>query len=166
VKYVGVLFDSSQDSDFPAKAERAARQAGLRVYAYPIEKEKEVGRAMQLLKESGAEVFLMTYDPLIMNPEIFRYLVDFSVNNRMALFVPSNALLKSGGVMSFEADYPDLGRQAGALVNSALKKSGGPMGVELLAPRKGVLGLNLKVADIVGVSIARDVIRKADNVYE
>ncbi len=164
IRHVGLLFDSSQSTNFAADSERAARELGLKVYAYPIEKEKEVGRALQLLKESGAEIFLMTYDPLIMNPEIFRYLVDFSITNRLALMVPSKALLKSGGVLAYEADYTEVGRQTAELVGRFL--NGEKLTAGLSYPNRGEIGINLKVARILGVTVSANILKKADHIYE
>lgn len=164
LRHVGMLFDSSQSTNFAADSERAARELGLKVYAYPVEQEKEVGRALQLLRESGAEIFLMTYDPIIMNPEIFRYLVDFSITNRLALMVPSKALLKSGGILAYEADYPEVGRQTADLVNRYFR--GQKLTPGLSYPSRGEIGINLKVARIIGVVVSENILKKADHIYE
>src|SRR5688572_10334133 len=121
---------------------------------------------MQMLKETNADLFLMTYDPPIMNSERFRYFVDCSITHPLPLVVPSKALLRGGAVLSLEASYLEIGRQTGQLVNGILSRATAKSGEFLDSPRKTEIGVNLKVADIMGVTIAPQVLQKAHYVHE
>jgi len=131
----------------------------------PMTKKKDVGRALALLHQEGAEVFLMMYDPLYMNPEGVKYFIDFAISHRIAVVVPSKLLLKNGGVLSVEANYGDVGRQTAQMVNRVLKDRHAANQLELEFPDRVEVGINLKIANALGVVIPDDVVGKADYVY-
>jgi ABC-type uncharacterized transport system substrate-binding protein len=166
VRRVGLLVGTSMATREVQSFKRAAEDLGLSVNIQLVQKEKAVGQAMQALKIWGAQAFMLTFDPLIMNPHSWQYLVGFAVTNHMALVVPSRSLLKSGGLLSLEADYPALGRQAGEIVNRAVADQGRVRELGLAHPAAAEIGINLKMADVVGLQIHPAIRKRAHYVHE
>ncbi|MGQ0645096.1 MAG: ABC transporter substrate-binding protein [Elusimicrobiota bacterium] len=157
-----ILSHSGVGQDF----QQSARELGLEINVRSVQKEKAVGQAMQALKDWGVEVFLVTFDPLVMNPETWKYLVGFSVVHKVGLVVPSKALLKNGGVLSLEADYHALGRQTGALVNDAVRDPGLLEGGGFAYAVHGETGINLKMMEALGLKLRDSVRKSAVHVYQ
>jgi len=99
-KRVGTLFNSSTYDTMLSESEKAAKTVNLQIFVEPVKGVKEVGHALHSLTEKKVDVFLMCYNPLLMNPESFKYLVDFCAIRKIGLVVPSKALLTKGGVLS------------------------------------------------------------------
>lgn len=162
---VGLLYNPARQSKFVKDLKAAAESMGIEVNAQPVQKEKSMARALETLKNWGTQMFLLTYDPLLMNPESWLYLSGFSITNRIALTVPSVALLKKGGTISLEANYVVLGRQAAAIAN-ALLEAAGPIPRLVQRPAKAEIGVNLKIAGVLEISIPASFQKKAEFIHE
>lgn len=163
VHSVGFIYDSALESPLPAGARKPSDSGGLRIEAAPAAAEHEISAALQSLKEKGVESFIATYDPIVMNPESIKFIVEFCAQNRIALIVPSKALLKNGGLLSLEADYVELGRQTGLMINRILKQpdSGGAME----SPQKSEVGINMKMAEALNITFKESAMNRADYIH-
>jgi len=161
---VGVLFNPERGTRYVEDLRRAAGSMGMEIYAQGLNSERDIGKAMNAIKKNDVDVFLMTYEPFVMNPETWQYLVGFFVTNRIACLVPSRGLLKSGGVLSLEADYEQLGRQTAAVVKRLLEDPAAKNGMAF--PAKREVGINLKMAELFEMVIAEDIQKRAEHVYK
>ena len=163
---VGLVIGANHPPEFKRRLAELAEKASLKIRIVEVKKVNEVSEAVERVFRDGSEVFLMTYDPLIMNPESFKYLVDFSISNNLYLVAPSRALLKGGALASLEADYLDIGRRTAEIANSILKDSGLSSRLELEFPSKEEVSVNRKIANSLRVNIPPSVIKKAVYVQE
>ena len=158
-----VLYDPEWDENFVSEAKKAAAAFQLQVFAPRVERQNEIGEALQECKNKGAQFFLITYNPKIMNPESFRYAVNFAVTPRMGLVVPGKPLVKNGGLISLEANYPAIGGQTAALVEKALAKT--PASPELQFPKETEISVNDSIAKTLGIEFSSATLRKANYVH-
>jgi ABC-type uncharacterized transport system substrate-binding protein len=77
----------------------------------------------------------------------------------------SQSFVKAGSLVSLYPDFEDIGNQAGVMARDLL---GGrrPSAAGIVAPRKAMLAVNLRVADVIGLSIPAAVRRRANATYE
>jgi putative tryptophan/tyrosine transport system substrate-binding protein len=73
--------------------------------------------------------------------------------------------VKSGGLMSYAADYPALFRWAAEIVNQLLRGAK-PGDIPVEQPTKFELAINLKSAKLLGLTIPPSLLARADEVIE
>jgi putative ABC transport system substrate-binding protein len=160
IKRVGVLFNPEKQEAIVDELMEAADSLKVYVDAVPIRKENEIGEAMQSLEKRGTKILLLTYDPLIMNPETWQYLVGFALTHHMGLMVPSLSLLKNGGLLSLEADYRAVGKQTGGLVLEMLKDHNESHSAHLDSPSLKEIGFSVKTGKAIRMDISANVRKK------
>jgi len=163
-KRVGLFFNPSENNRLLRDAQKAATALNITLDAEPVGEESKLGQAIQSLNEKGTQIILMTYDPLFMNPETWKYLVDFSIRHRMGLVVPSKTLLKNGGFISLEANYLDVGRQTGVMVNRVIENPDRIQNLHLEFPNQKEIGVNLKMINIIDMKLSKSVLKRANHV--
>jgi ABC-type uncharacterized transport system substrate-binding protein len=161
VKIVGTVMDPFFSSELRAEMERAAPASGLTIWAEPASENREFSRALEVMS-GKIDAFLLVFDPTVLREETFRRLAHYSMTQRVPLVVPAFALLKSGAVLSLEASYETIGRQAAETADALL--AGRPTAVT--TPRKVEVGVNLKASKNMGVPLDKDAFQKADRIYE
>jgi len=158
---IGLLINSEKKDLFLRQFVSLSDKLGLDIIVESLSRENEFSRKVQLLEDKGVKVFLMTFDPLVMNPDSYKYLVDFCLTQRIELVVPSKALLKNGGLASLEANYEDIGRQTAKVASQILNDRSSASRLHLEFPDQQEVGINLKVADKLGVSFSPSTIMNA-----
>lgn len=159
---LGLLFNPSRNPDTTRAARKIAEELSVQIEALPIEKERDIGGALEKLRQKNMEVFVMTMDPLLMTAETLRFLADFCVKNRVAFVVPSKLLLNSGGVLSVEADEREVGRLTAQLANRILQNDKEAASPRIHYSNREVIGVNLKLSKVLGLDIAPAVLAKAE----
>ncbi len=165
IKSVGMIYNGSMGVPYSQSDRKYSEDMGLQIIPVPVKRENEISGALQTMKDKGVESFLATYDSMVMNSESIKFIVDFCIQNRIALIVPSKALLKSGGLLSLEADYVELGRQTGLLIDRLLKNIDTPERNSLEIPQKSEVGINLKMAEVLNIRFKESVTNGANYLY-
>ena len=83
----------------------------------------------------------------------------------MRLRYPAPIFVELGGLMSFGADWIDLGRECARMV-AEIFKGANPASIPISQPTKYELGLNLKIAKALGIEIPPSLLVQADKVIE
>lgn len=160
-RHVSVLYHPVKGKKLLDEIARSIRGSDLMVLAEKIRKQKDVSKGIQNLEKMGSKVFLVTFDPLIMNRESYKYLVQYTITRGISLIVPSKSLLKNGGLVSLEADYGDIGRQTGKIVNRILGDASLAGSLRLEPPEQKNIGVNLKVARALNIDLSPLALKKA-----
>lgn len=143
--------------------DRAARTAGLRPIAYPVETDADVDRALADIGKRGAEAMLVTP-----TGPVFRGLeriLTFASAKRIAVISPTKWLVQEGALMAFEPDLPKLVVRTAAITAKILNGTK-PADIPVEAPTTYELWINLASAQAVGIKIPSAVRLQASRVFE
>lgn len=160
---VGVLYDPEKTGPFVEEARRRAKALGLDLVARAVSSEKEVPAALRALVPQVDTLWLIP-DSTVLTEDSLRFLLNTALEATIPVLGFSPDLVKSGALIGLSVNYEDLGRQGGLLAKSILNgQSGPPLG--LAQPDRLRLSLNLKTAKFLGITVAPDLVNRADDVY-
>jgi ABC-type uncharacterized transport system substrate-binding protein len=162
VRTVGTVYDPTVNRAMIDDLRGKAQGLGLTLRAEPVEKTNEFAPTLRGM-EQGVDAFLVIFDPLLMRPEAFDYLLIFAATQRIPLVVPSFALLKAGATLSVEADYEALGRRSAETARKALA---GEAPAGLAAPDAWKVGFNRRTAKSLELRADENAAAGADQVHE
>jgi ABC-type uncharacterized transport system substrate-binding protein len=160
ISRVGTVYNPANSLNLIKKMEKDAQQFQIKIIAKKVEDSREISKSIQSLANQ-IDAFVMFFDPMLLSVEVFQTLVDFSVSNSIPLVVPASALLKQGALLSLEADYSGVGEQVAELANKITDKSVTVSDVGVETPDKTILGVNLKVSELLGIKLPNSLIGKA-----
>jgi len=87
-------------------------------------------------------------------------LVDHVARQRLPAIYEGTSFVELGGLISYGADIPDVYRRAAGLVDQILKGAN-PGDLPIEGPTRSDLGVNLKTATALGVTIPADLVKQA-----
>jgi putative tryptophan/tyrosine transport system substrate-binding protein len=162
VKRVGVLYTQAS----AAEAEEIRTECGRMGFQFVG---KQVDNRQQFpedLKDLSWRIdcFFMLNDPEIFFPKSIEYLLANSLQENYPVVGLSYLHTKAGALLSFDFDYPDLGRQTGELALRILKGEKAE-GMAPVMPEKVNISINVAVADRLGLTLPPDEVKKADKVF-
>ena len=94
-----------------------------------------------------------------------KLIVDFVVNRRLPSMFFAKEFVDAGGLISYGPSFPDSYRRAALYVEKILKGAK-PADLPVEQPTKFELGINLKTAKQIGVTIPPNVLTRADRVIK
>ncbi len=163
---VGIVMDATHPAGYRNRLESLAHKSDVQVVIKEVSKVNEVSRAIGEIYSEGANVLLLTYDPIIMNPETFKYIIEFSISKNMLVVAPSKALLKGGAMASLEANYIDIGRRTAEIANNLLKDPSLSVTLNLEFPYKEEVSVNRKIAKSIDMNIPSAILKRAVYIHD
>ena len=112
------------------------------------------GRAQGLLTITGSSLFRRQ-----------KQIAELAIKHRLPSMFEGNTWVESGGLMSYSADDLAVYRRAATYVDKILKGAK-PADIPVEQPTKFELGINLKTAKQIGVTIPPNVLARADRVIK
>jgi putative tryptophan/tyrosine transport system substrate-binding protein len=94
-----------------------------------------------------------------------RRILELVQQNRMPAIYPSESWINGGGLIYYGANLPDLHRRAAIYVDKILKGAK-PADLPVEQPMKFDLGINLKAAKQIGLTMPPNVLARADRVIQ
>jgi len=91
--------------------------------------------------------------------------VDLAAAHRIAAVYELQGFVKTGGLMSYEVDVPEMERRAANYVDKILRGAK-PADLPIEQPTKFNLFINLKTAKALGLTIPSSLLLQADRVIE
>ncbi len=144
------------------EVQAAARKLGLDVDTLEIRRPEDIAPAFGALK-SGAQALYVCTDSLV-NAYHAR-INTLALGARLPTIYSTRAFLEAGGLMSYGANNADLFRRAADYVDKILRGAK-PGEIPVEQPTKFELGINLKTAKALGLTIPEAFLRRADEVIE
>lgn len=159
---VGVIYSPASSRLFKGAAQ-ALRGLGMQSVGREVESGKELPEAFGKIVHQ-MDLILMIPDTKVYFPKSIEYLLVEALKNKVPVIGLAASYTRAGALISFEADYHDVGKQAGEMALRIMdgEKAGD---IEPSRPRKIKSSLNLAVAERLGVKIDAQVIRETDEVF-
>jgi putative tryptophan/tyrosine transport system substrate-binding protein len=104
-------------------------------------------------------------------PEMFttnrhrKLIVELSAGHRLPAIYGQRSPTAEGGLMFYGVDLPDLFRKAAVYANRILKGEN-PADLPVQAPTKYELVINVKTANVLGLTVSPTLLARADEVIE
>jgi putative tryptophan/tyrosine transport system substrate-binding protein len=143
--------------------EEAARRLGVHLQIVEVDAPDELEGAFAAMRREGAEALLMFHSPFFTAQR--QRLVELAAQHRLPGIYESKAYVEAGGLMSYNVNNADLFRRAAAYVDKILKGAK-PADLPVEQPRKFELVINLKTAEVLGLTIPPMVLFQADEVIK
>jgi putative ABC transport system substrate-binding protein len=162
---VAVIWDPATPSHGPGlKAVEAAGPAlGLRTQPVAVRSATEYESAFSAIVRERSGGVLVLSTPLFIAGA--RLLAELAMTHRLpSLFGPRHHV-EAGGLMSYSPDRADLWRR-GAIYVDKILKGAKPAELPVQQPTKFELGINLKTAKVLGLTIPQSLLRRADEVIQ
>lgn len=159
---IGVIY-SPASAHIYGEISQACRALGLQAVGREIASGKELHDTFDEM-ERRIDLLFMVPDTKIYFPKSIEYILMEGVKHKVPIVGLASSYTRAGAIVSFEADYADLGRQAGEM---ALRIAGGekPSRIEPARPKRVKMSVNLVVAERLGIRVPPEVLREASDVY-
>ena len=103
-------------------------------------------------------------DRTVLTTQSLQYVFLFAFQNNLPLIGLSDHFVKMGALFAVGPDYEDIGRQSGELAARILSGEE-PGDLSYVSPRRVLLSLNLRTAEIIGIRVPDHVVRSAAATY-
>jgi putative tryptophan/tyrosine transport system substrate-binding protein len=140
-----------------------AQQAHLKLLSVEVRGVKEFDRGFALLAKHRPSALLLTADPMILVH--MGRVVEFTAKHKLPAIYNTRETVVAGGLMSYDANHPELYRRAATYVDKILKGTK-PGDLPVEQPTKFELVINLKTAKALGLTIPPSLLLQADQVIE
>ena len=141
----------------------AAEANRIRLVILEARTAEQVPRELQAAVTAAAGGLLVLGDPLTYS--LRREIADLSATFRLPAVYPSREWVEAGGLMSYGADRRQMYRRAAEYADKILKGAK-PGDLPVERPTKFELGINLKTAKALGLTIPPSVLARADHIIE
>jgi putative ABC transport system substrate-binding protein len=158
IRRVWAIFYAADPSSMAAvrKAEEAAPRLKLELVTRPVRTPEELERVFQDIRPGDALL-----PPDIATMDIPAVLLEVSLSSRVPAVFPAALWVGHGGLVSYGSDYHAQGVQAARLVAKILRGAR-PQDLPVEGADKIDLAVNLKTAGLLGVTVPRKVLLRAD----
>ena len=141
----------------------AAKASKVRLSIAKVSSEQEIEPTLAALARDGAQGVLIASDPLL-NGQV-RRIAEISLKHRLASIAFARRHIEAGGLMSY--GEPDLAnyRRAAYFFDRILKGTK-PQDLPIEQPTQVELGVNLKTAKALGITVPQSLLISAEKVIE
>ncbi len=144
-----------------AIAEVAATNLGLHVAEHPIKNDKELKDSINRFKKLEGDAIYHVSDLLVQSQANFIFRV--ARRKKLPTMFGSSAWAARGSLAGYGPNDFEMGRQAASLVDQILKGAR-PENLPIERAKKFDLFINLRTASVIGITVPRDVLSRADKV--
>jgi putative ABC transport system substrate-binding protein len=160
LKRVLFLYDAADAGAVAgARAYReAARRLGIELVEKPVRTEEEAQATLAQISKGEVDGVLMRSAPSLNIPG---FVLEATSQQAIPTMCDLSFLVERGGLASYGPDLHEMGRQAARLVDKILKGAN-PAEIPVEVNPKIEFAINLKVAKALGLTIAPEVLYRAD----
>ena len=141
----------------------AAEKLGIKIQILDVKTPDEIDRAIETAARGRAGAIHVHGDPLLfINRD---RIVVLAATHRLPAMYFSAEIVRVGGLMSYGPDLSDLLRRTAGHVNKILKGAK-PADLPVEQPTKYDLGINMKTAKTLGLTVPHSLLLRADHIVE
>lgn len=165
VSHVAVLANRSNPSNTPTLkgVEAAAKALHVKLDVLDAGTATELDRALAAIGASGAQGIIVTSDPFLADRRVT--LVQFAASKRLPAIYFFKLFADAGGLMSYGASLEESYRRAATYVDRIVKGAK-PADLPVEQPTRFELVINMRTAKVLGMTIPRSLLLRADHVIE
>ena len=162
-KRVGVVYNPDETQLIVDEGRSVANSMNLGFVSQAVRSEADVPKALGELRPKIDALWLVG-DRTVLNTQSLQYVFLFAFQNNLPLIGLSDHFVKMGALFAVGPDYEDIGRQSGELTSRILSGEE-PEDLSYVSPRRVLLTLNLRTAEIIGIRVPDHVVRSAATTY-
>jgi len=144
-----------------SEVQAGARALGVSLQSVEARSRDELEHVLAAMKHDRPSALLMTADNL--HHRHIGQIVAFASESRLPAMYQLREAVDRGGLMSYGASLPELGRRAAYFVDKILKGAK-PANLPVEQPTKFELVINLKTAKALGLTIPPSLLLRADEI--
>jgi len=160
---LGVLFnpDTPYSRTAVAKVKSGAKAVGLTLKLESVRNVEQIHAAMAALRRWRADV-IMPLDDAFMTPHVPAILEE-AWKARVPVVYAHRPLVRRGVLLSYAVQHQEMFRHAASYVDKILKGAA-PSSLPVEQPTRFELAINLKTADVLGLTISQSVLLQAEDI--
>lgn len=160
---IGVLYNPAENREQIERAKKVAGRLGMRLIPREVHRPQDLPDALQSLAREADMLWAVT-DKTVLSRQTAQAILLFSFRNRMPFSGLSASWVKAGALYALDRDYEDLGAQCAEMAIKILngRRAGS---IPPARPRKVVYVLNLKTAEHLKLSLPRELVDGAAQVF-
>ena len=165
LRYVAVLWHSPDPFHKTGlqQAQDAAQTLRIKLLPIDIKALEDLDEAYKTILSEKVEALMILADPIFLHTR--GSLMEFAAGNRLPSMSPYREMVEAGGLMSYGPSYEDMHRRAAEYVDRILKGAKpGELPVE--RPAKFSLAINVRAAQLLGLTMPETFMLRADRVIE
>lgn len=159
---IGVIYSRASAAQY-RETVQACRALGLQAVGKEIDSGKELPEAFRGMARQ-INLFLMLPDTTVFFAKSIEYLLMEALKSKVPVIGLAVSYTRAGALISFDADYRDVRRQAGEMAVRILDGER-PQHIEPSRPRRIKTSVDLAVAERLGIKIDPQAIREASEVF-
>ena len=150
-------------ADYVKSAETIARQSGLKVVTLEARNPGEIERAFAAMTQARVEAVIVAADAFFLGQR--RQLAELTLKNRLPSMFYYREDTLAGGLISYGQNLADHYRRAATYVDKILKGAK-PGELPFEQPTRIHLAINRKTAKVLGLTVSKELLFRADEVIE
>ena len=156
-------FGEHTEKEMLKAAEVAARVLGIELQFVEARGPADIDKAFSEITGARADAVAVLVSGMLLGER--QRLVDLAARNRLPVIYTFRELVDAGGLMSYGTSLADLFRRAASYVDKILKGAK-PADLPVEQPIKLELVINLKTAQVLGLTVPPTLLARADQVIE
>jgi ABC-type uncharacterized transport system substrate-binding protein len=143
--------------------EAAAQVLGITLQVLEVRTADELDETFKAITRAGPGALRVMGDRLFLHHR--QRIMDFATTQRLPVMPSHPELVEAGGLLSFGPSYPGMHRRAAYFVDRILKGAK-PADLPVERPTQFELVINLKTAQVLGITIPPSLLFQADRVIQ
>jgi putative ABC transport system substrate-binding protein len=160
---VAALWDPTTGTSQVTMTESAARSLKLKLQIVEVQNRDDIARVFRAARDGQAEAVNVLSSPFLAS--LYREIIDLAAEYRLPAIYQWKEHTEAGGLISYGPDLAGMWRQTAAIVIKVLRGAK-PADLPVEQPTNFELVINLETAKALGLTVARELVLRADVVIE
>lgn len=163
VRRLGMLYDPGKTASRLKETSAFATAHGFQIQGFPVDSEKEVPKQLKALLSTVDALWLVP-DSTVLTNESIQFILESALAHHVPVIGFSSEFTRLGALLSFSANYSEIGRETGLLAKRLLS---GERSLPLnpVPMERARVSVNFKTARFLGIEIPKELNGVIDDTY-